>query len=318
MTEKEHALMKKVEELDAKRDVAGLLDALKSARELNPPYHGIYTTCILVALGHVEAPALDRPDVISTMQTQAKAGYSEAVKVLAKVGSDAAFRAILSVAQNRDVFWSTRAAAFSCLGSLGGDDAVTLILETLCNIKEGREVRLAASDAFWHRATLSEIQYRKLLSWAGENSDDPAALSVFTHAGDKRDNTAATPLLEALNQLQVRLDALEKDKTQAKSIEAALLCYRTGLSSLMMLVRPVANSRGFQFGFQQPLVVSKDGKPVISYDRQQAVTDPIERKRVLDFWTKWWQENKTADIPPPVAKKAEESGNKDAINGEKP
>jgi hypothetical protein len=88
------------------------------------------------------------------------------------------------------------------------------------------------------------------------------------------------------------------DKTEAKTLEKARGCYWNALESLAMLVYPVAKEFGYELRLRGPIEVLRDGVTLISYQIKQAVNDPTERKRVLDFWTDWCRESGPAVAPP--------------------
>ena len=300
MTEHEKELVQHVEELDAKKDVDGLLQTLKLAGDIRPPRQGEVVGKILTALGHAEPAKLDRPDVIETLKTYAGLGsqFQQAVRILAKIGTEPATAALVSIAGDLKVFWSTRESAVRAIGRIGGEPAVTLILDLFCDTTTRREVRSAACSAIQEDLKLSEAQYRRLLSWVGENGDDDASASVLMSLREKSERVVVPPLLGALNRLRERLDAAEKDPGQAASAQRLGKCFDWGMGSLTTLLRNRAEGLGYEFHYQEPFTVSKGGKVLVSYDRLRYLNSAAERRRVLDFWSAWCQENKVAALPP--------------------
>jgi len=306
LSEAAKALLERVKELDAKHDAEGLIGALEEAGKLPGMDRGRVTWPLIQALERVDVEKLRGEKAVQLLVEESK-HYAVAVTLLAKIGTEPAWQAVEERARE-DGNQMVRQGALRMLAKFKLREQFEFLLAVFADKKEVADIRAAVLDEF-SKTVVTEEQYRRLFELAVKDPSDVRMHGAFRAATVmRRDPTGSSgrsvgghpaamePLLAALEKLAGRIDELEGKEDQAKEREAAMLSYEGGFHVLQTCLPPLAKKVGCEVRFADPLVLSKDGKEVFSYDQDAATKDPAERKRVLGLWRKWWQENREAVV----------------------
>ena len=290
MSEEGKRLLQRVQGLDAQKDVEGLLGALEAAQKLPPRDPGRVIPKIIDALGRVDPKGLKNDKVVAALAPVAKE-YHRAVGLLAKIGTEDARRVVADLAKtgpNKDI----RHMAIAWLGRFKSPDMIRLLIQIASDKKEKPELRGAALRGL-ERSSLTGEQYRTLFRIA-EDLSDPMLFPVLRLPARAKDPNAISPLIETIGKFSERIES-QDPKVEVKAIKA----FERGMWSLTEIAREVSKHVGYSIHLAAGDVsVSRGKKLEISYHRTHIIRHLEDRKRVLEFWSGWWHENREAVLHP--------------------